>query len=148
MKISDVCTWGKIQVRGGLFVSWQIVDVPAWRHREFAAHEQIGRAEVWGITIAPLGLGLPPEWASFAEARQAVGAMVEIARLRNGWHLITQDDLTSDLIGRMKAICKRHRAAVTKGMAAMTADADLDVSGLPFTRLNGYATPSEILNVS
>lgn len=135
MRVDQVCRQAVIKVEGlaGL------ADVKAWRHGDWAVHRQIAEPMLWCITFVPLGRTLPLVWASFDGCGRAVGAMVEIARLRNDWSRVTQADLTPVLGARLQEVCRRHGAV--EGPVQVALDADVGLAGRAQPRLNGYALP-------
>jgi hypothetical protein len=134
MKVGDICLPMTITVRGMLATS----SVRAWRLGDWAAHQQISNPELYALTLLPIGLSLPFVWASFASLGAAVGAMRDIARLRNSWGVVTQADFTRSLRDQLMEICQRHGAI--EGPIQMVADCDRGSLGvLPGARLNGYA---------
>lgn len=137
MKIADVCTWGTYEVLGGLLAGARILKVDGWRSRDWLAHPHVDVPGLWGLTLLPLGLRLPPDWASFSSAGNAVAAMREIELMRNDWHRIGQADLTKALKARLMMICSRHGAVPAP--VSTVAKADHDVTGMPMqARPNGY----------
>lgn len=119
-----------------------VLSAPAWGHQDFAVHQHVNRPDLWVITIKPLGLCLPTTWCSFNRLRDAALAMIEIAALRNDWHIITQADLTPALGEKIKAIASRHHPDQS-GFRSLTHEAGKSLTGRPL-RLNGYVNPMEI----
>lgn len=113
-------------------------DIGAW-----AVHRQIDRSDLWCITYVPMGLCLPLPWASFERESDAIAAAREIHAMRNDWHSITQDTLSSPPTGqRLRDICAAHNAAEGPYGGAVPLDRNLygrETSG----RLNGFLKPGE-----
>ena len=123
-----------IELRGVLS---PVIRVMAWRLGDWAVHEMPDMPGRWCLTLLPLGQCLPTDWASFAKRSQAVAAMVEIARLKNGWHRVTQDDLTKEMKARLQEICRRRGAL--KGPVGFCAPAGINALGAACAPLNRYA---------
>lgn len=127
----------KIVELRGLF---GIVKVEALVHGAFAAHRQIGLEHLWCVTLLPLGLSLPPVWASFETEAAAARAMRLIAGMRNDWHRVAQADLTKQLAARLKEICAACGAR--RGPITITQSADEGPLGTKCAaRLNGHHAP-------
>lgn len=125
-----------IEVRGGFAVGCRLLRVPAYRLGEWAAHCHVGAPGRYGLTLLPLGLCLPQDWATFARIDDAIAAMRRIARLRNDWAHVEQGDLTLALKARLQRICKACGAITAP--VGIDADADNPLRGMPGDRLNGY----------
>lgn len=131
-RLDALCTPALVTIRG-LLAERQ---VPALRFGDWAAHRG-GAPGRYVITLLPLGLCLPPQWCWFPSLRQAVAAMLEIARMKNSWAFVTQEDLTVELGERMRAICLHHGSL--PGPMGLTVDADTSVTGRRLSRRpNGY----------
>lgn len=108
-----------------------------WRYGDWAAHRQLADPTLWCITHLPLGLSLPLAWASFTCSGDATAAMIKVARLKNSWARVTQEDFTSQLREQICAICQQHRAV--EGPVQWAQDADKTVLGVRTSaRMNGY----------
>jgi hypothetical protein len=104
---------------------------------DWAVHRHIDDPALWVITLLPLGMNLPPDWCSFLSEEQAVGAMVDIARLKNSWAVVTQADLSLAMKAQMQEIAAKHGAA--EGPLGMAAKADHNRFGRRIdVRPNGY----------
>jgi len=134
--VGDLCTWRSVELRGGL-VAKPVVRTMAWCLGDWATHQMPDLPRRWALTLLPLGLCLPTDWASFNRAGAAVSAMREIVRVRNDWHAIAQTDLTTALKHRLREICHRH-GALSSGPVGFAAAADRDFFGREAARLNGY----------
>ena len=131
--VGALCTSCRVTVRGLFGESL----VPAWRLGDWAAHRQIDVPSLFCLTLLPIGLSLPFAWASFSSLGQAVGAMREIVRLRNDWHLVEQRDFTRALGEQLKQICARYSAV--EGAIQWACAADVGVAGRSLDRrYNGY----------
>lgn len=114
----------------------------ALRLGDWAVHRSIDCGDHFVITLLPLGLCLPPDFASFRTERAACAAVVEIVRIRNDWHRIEQADLTIALRDQITAICARH-GALMDGPVGVQGHADRTLMGRSkSSRLNGYAQPN------
>lgn len=111
-------------------------EVKALCFGDWAVHASVDVPDRYVLTLLPIGLCLPPDWCWFAKPREALRAMLAIARLRNSWSRVRQEDLTLALAAQLRAICEA--CGSERGPSAMTIDADLKVTGLPASRLNGY----------
>lgn len=109
-----------------------------WKCGDWVVHEQLADPTLWCITHLPLGLSLPLVWASFTRSADAVAAMVEVARLRNSWARVTQEDFTSQLREQLVAICQKHHAV--EGPVQFIQHAERTVRGdfESNARFNGY----------
>lgn len=136
MRMRTLATRCSVTVRGLLGDN----QVDAWRLGDWAAHRQIDTPDLYGLTLLPIGLSLPFCWASFTMLHHAVGAMREIARMKNSWSVVTQADFTFALRDRLMAICAHHGAV--EGLAQLQWPADRGLLGRPIGRLNGYAAPA------
>lgn len=125
-----------IELRGGFSVGCAVLRVPALRLGEWAVHRQIDIDGRFGLTLLPLGLCLPQDWATFSTVKDAVTAMRRISLLRNDWALVSQGDLTAALGARIRRICKLCGAVTAP--VGITADADAPLRGCHGHRLNGY----------
>lgn len=104
---------------------------------EWAVHQHVDAPHLFVITLLPLGLNLPPDWCSFPSEQQAVAAMIDIARLRNSWAVVTQADFTAELKQQLLEIAKRHGAI--EGPLGIAAKADHNRLGQRLSvRPNGY----------
>lgn len=104
---------------------------------DFAVHQHIDVPGLYVITLLPLGLNLPPDWCSFRSEEPAVAAMIDMARLRNDWSVITQADLTLALKAKLQAIAAKHGAI--EGPIGIAVKADHNRLGRKVeTRPNGY----------
>jgi len=114
--------------------------VAALVHGDWAVHRQVAVPDMFCITLLPVGLSLPLAWASFDNGSSAVAAMIDIARLRNSWSQVTQEDLTKKLEDQLRAICLKHGAV--EGPSQFSQDCDKNSFGLPTKeRVNGYHHP-------
>lgn len=112
--------------------------VLAWRLGDWAAYQPGSVPGLWSLVLLPLGLTLPPDWASFRSARQACAAMAEIVRLRNSWSVIMQEDLTPVLREQLRAIVRKY-GAVDGGYSCGAVKADASRFGMRRPRrLNRY----------
>lgn len=84
--------------------------IPALQYNTWATYQLPEDPSLWVINFVPFGFNLPPDWCSFKSARQAAKTIVDIDRLKNSWHVATQDDFTPGLRDRLKEIAKRHGA--------------------------------------
>jgi hypothetical protein len=125
-------TWRTIALRG-LFGERE---VEACCFGDWAVHASLDVPDRYVLTLLPIGLCLPPDWCWFARPRDALRAMVAIARLKNSWAIVQQVDLTVALGQRLRAICAA--CGSERGPTALTIDADLTVAGTPAPRQNGY----------
>lgn len=131
-----IVTKKKITIRGLLRDSI----VEAMCFGDWCVHRQLAYPEKFCITLMPIGLSLPLTWASFDHSDNALGAMQSIARLRNSWSQVTQEDLTKKLEDQLRAICLRFGAR--EGSVQITQDCDKNMLGLATReRLNGYHHP-------
>jgi len=107
---------------------------------DWAVHRRLDDQDYFCITLLPLGLSLPYAWASFTTPEHAIAAMKSIARMKNSWAQITQQDLTKNLGDQLQAICLRFGAV--EGPAQWSVPADKNIFGLPIKeRVNGYRNP-------
>lgn len=132
-----------IELRGAL--ADPVLAVTGWRLGDWAVHEAAGMPGRFTITLLPLGMCLPTDWATFERSGDALRAMIVIVRLRNDWHRIEQADLTVVLKARLQDICSRHRA-MARAPVGFAQVADHDFFGLAADRLNGYASPRQVVH--
>lgn len=105
--------------------------VTAHRYLDFAAHKQFGANlfnQKWAIVHLPSGLRAAKDFQSI---ELAAAAMVEIARLRNDWSCIEEDDAGRETAAKVREIIRRidPRADVGNGR-----------NGTPLRlAMNGYA---------
>lgn len=115
--------------------------VEAYTYGDWGTYQHGAIPGAWSLVLLPLGLCLPPDWSTFRTAEQARAAMVEIARLKNSWHLVRQEDLTKEIGEKMKAICQRRGSIPERESYSCAAEkADEPRIGMSRPRrLNGYA---------
>lgn len=119
-------------------------EIPAMRLGDWAAHRSVDMPGQYVITLLPLGLVLPPDFATFLSIEAACRATASIARLRNDWHQIVQADLTPALRDRIKAICARC-GAIDDAPVGIQAHADKSLFGRTMSaRPNGYEQPAVV----
>src|SRR6218665_2579169 len=106
--------------------------IPGVKYQDWAAHRSVDCPDLYFITLLPLGLCLPPDFASFHNLEQAITAMVDIAKLRNDWHIADQDVFTIQLRNRIKHICERH-GSVKDAPVAIQVEADKTLTGRPMS---------------
>lgn len=130
----------RIELRG----AWAAPVLPSigWRLGAWAVHAAPGMPGRFCLTLLPLGLCLPTDWATFEREGDAILAMRAIVRLRNDWHQVVQADLTLALKARLQAVCL-HSRALAKAPVGFAQVADRDFVGLETDRLNGYVAPRE-----
>lgn len=123
-----LCTREKITV----MTVMRPMEVNAWRFGDLAAHNRIDlrdgkiiRRPVWGVTHLPTGMSFG---YSFRNALIAVTAMMELARLKNTWAFITDEEGRA-LAPKINAICKRYGR-----FDAMPRGRKVDIA----ERVNGY----------
>lgn len=128
-----LCTRQKITIQ----TSRSPMEMNAWRFGDLAAHNRIRerdgkivRRPVWGVTHLPTGMSFG---YSFVNAVAAVTAMLEIARLKNSWAFIA-DEEGRELAPRI------HRIACQYGILDMEPQAIKRIDGAE--RLNGYEEES------
>lgn len=81
----DLCKWETFEIMGTGGVSKCV----GWRFGDLAAH-QFGKR--WTLTHLPSGTSLKNGNCIFRNVESAVGAMIEISRLRNSWDFIDISD--------------------------------------------------------
>lgn len=133
----------RIELRG----AWAAPVLPmmGWRMGDWAVHEAAGMPGRWCLTLLPLGLCLPTDWATFERALRAIRAMRAIVLMRNDWHRIEQADLTLALKARLQDIC-RHYGALAQAPVGFSQVADQDFFGIGAARLNGYVAPRQAVH--
>lgn len=131
----------RIELRAG-WAMGAVLPLIGWRLGDWAAHEAAGMPGRFCLTLLPLGLCLPTDWATFEREGDAILAMRAIVRMRNDWHRIEQVDLTLVLKSRLQAIC-RHSNALRVAPVGFSQVADRDFLGNKTDRLNGYVAPRE-----
>jgi hypothetical protein len=133
--VSAICDRRSIQIAQGF--GRPVPTVEAQCFGEWATHRHVDDPSLWVITLLPLGLNLPPDWCSFPSEQHAAGAMVDIARLRNSWGLVTQADFTLALKQQLMAIAQKHGAV--EGPVGIAVKADHNRQGRRIdSRPNGY----------
>lgn len=134
----------RIELRAGWAVG-SVLPAIGWRLGDWAAHASAGMPGRFSLTLLPLGLCLPTDWATFEREGDAILAMRAIVRMRNDWHRIVQADLTLALKSRLQAIC-RHSGALAVAPVGFAQVADQDFLGNASDRLNGYVAPRETVH--
>lgn len=84
------------------------------RYQEFAVHRLAseGMFDPWRISHLPSGHVAGKE---FPTLEQAAAAMIEIAKLRNDWAVVQQDDLSARLRAQVIEVVERHGGFVPVG---------------------------------
>jgi hypothetical protein len=127
----------EIELQPGFGRFDHIRKIDAIVYGDWAAHRHLDVPDLFVLTLLPVGRKMPPEWCSFRTEQQACDAMVEIARLKNSWSVVTQSDLTIELRDQMMAIAASHGAV--EGPLAQGALLDHSRLGLHLKRRpNGY----------
>lgn len=134
----------RIELRG-TFISADVFPVTGWRLGDWATHEAPGMPGRFCLTLLPLGLCLPTDWATFEREGDAILAMRAIVRMRNDWSRIEQADLTLTMKARLQDIC-RHCRALARAPVGFAREADRDYLDLPADRLNGYVAPRQMMH--
>lgn len=124
-----------IEIRRGLGTKSH---VEALCFGDWAAHRHLDVPSLYVLTLLPLGTNMPPDWCSFPTEQQAVDAMIEIARLKNSWAVVTQADMTKALEADLKRIAAKHGAV--EGPLGIAVKADRCMFGKALDRRpNGYS---------
>lgn len=128
----DFCTIETVEIAVGNHRHPRVERVTAHRYLDFAIHRSITGdlfRERWCITHLPTGLRCAD---GFSRIEAACEAMIEIARLRNDWSCITEDDVSRDLTLKVKEIITKHdpRARLGDGRKG---------EAFAIKNLNGYA---------
>jgi hypothetical protein len=88
--------------------------VHAWCFGDFAIHKWTdgNPSEGWRLTHLPTGLLVAVgHWSR----DEAIEAMIEVARLRNDWAVIKDEDLTDGLADQVSSICRNYNGFLTGG---------------------------------
>lgn len=128
----------QVQLMDSIGSPFAPVLVDALVYKDWAAHQQVrGPLGRFNLTLLPIGLCLPVCWATFPNRQSALLAMVDIADLRNAWHLTTQADLTPDLERRLRAIAAR-RGALPGAPPGLATEVGINLLGARVGAYNGY----------
>lgn len=91
-----------------------LMRVPAHRYQDFATHRMMTDypnlfRQYWTISHLPTGRACA---GRFTSIELAADAMIEIARLRNDWAVMRDQDFTNDLRDKCDVIAKRYVGSV------------------------------------
>ena len=103
--VFDQCEHGTVRIAMSNGESWE---VRAWHRNDIAAHKRLDMPEWWTITHLPSGIGFA-NLGLFSESEKAVGALLEIARLRNSWRHVDYDEIIG-MKETFVSIFKKHGA--------------------------------------
>ena len=106
----DLCTKEKVSLRQ---YPDYLKSTEGWRYQEFAVYQwnDDDLFDPWQLSHLPTGMLL----ARFSGLENACEAMLEIAKLRNDWAIIRQEDLTIKTRDKCLVIIKKYNGELTSG---------------------------------